>query len=427
MTEELHNREAEMAVLGMLLKSNDWYWRMAGFEATHFYFDYNKMLYEHISHGIRNGEPVTAVGLKHVCEDDPTISGYGGVRYLVKCMDISDMYIGISKPANLVSDMYKRRKIMADMSEIYDKLKVPDGITDADEVLADLFSMSIKYSGEGRRAKIRSYQKVTRDILEDMEKELPCYSTGIARLDKAMQGGAHVRKNYCIAARPKNGKTVLLSTVAANMAQAGIPTLYICAEMGEKEIHQRVLARQARVNSMAFINKRKDMQFIDSIVRSAVKQPDNCYYVDAPNITFQELQRVIMLAIKKHKIKGFFLDYLQLVGGKSRHENMVEHQERVAAWLAQVVKENDIFCMYAAQRNREGQTRGGDAILMSVDQLYNLEFNSDDKTAHMTMEATRYTPRVDVGTKESPGLWLNKEGPYFSDIDEVTDEQKNLF
>ena len=97
---------------------------------------------------------------------------------------------------------------------------------------------------------------------------------------------------------------------------------------------------------------------------------------------------------------------------------MAEHQEKVAMWIAQVVKQENIFCMYAAQRNISGTARGGDAALMNVDQLYSLEYDSDTKLAHMTMEATRYTPRIDVGSKESPGLRLHKHGPYFTDINE---------
>lgn len=56
----------------------------------------------------------------------------------------------------------------------------------------------------------------------------------------------------------------------------------------------------------------------------------------------------------------------------------------------------------------------------ACDQLYFIETCSDDETDNrrwLQMDATRYTPKVNVGSSKNPALFLNQKiGPYFEEV-----------
>jgi hypothetical protein len=74
----------------------------------------------------------------------------------------------------------------------------------------------------------------------------------------------------------------------------------------------------------------------------------------------------------------------------------------------------------AAQTNREGQIRQGDGLLKACDmtiKLHKIETIGAPDSAWLEMMASRFTPRVNVGSEAAPALELNtKVGPCFIEI-----------
>lgn len=432
MVADICNADCEDVILGCLLSNSKVLLNFPDLRAEHFFFTVNQYIFEFIEKRTRSGELITlataALELENIPGALSMLRGTTPRSYLAAQLGKS---AGVFYPKGYVDELVElanRRTLYTSLESCMHKLAAPKTGESYDDIATEVFAACMRSSGNGSAA-LRPSRKVTADIIDDMQRELPCYSTGIPKLDTAMGGGLWARRNYGIAARPKNGKTVLLGTISHNLVKQGVPHVYICAEMGEKEIHMRYIARDVKENSLAFYKKRKDTAFVGKLVqhqKSISTEKDVLWYVDKPCISFQDLQRCILTAVKKYGAKGYILDYLQLVTGKDRHENKVEHYENVANWLGYITKEMDIFGIYAAQRNREGLLRGGDAILMAADQVYSLEYDDERRTAFMTMEATRYTPRQNVGNKEMPGLKFNTYGPYFADIDEDIHNQPQI-
>ncbi len=264
---------------------------------------------------------------------------------------------------------------------------------------------------------IRDSRQVSEDVLESL-KEIPTlYSTGFDLLDEAMGGGLAAGRSYGFAARKKVGKTILASTISCNLDLKGIPHLFICGEMSDKEVHQRTLARLAGVYPSVFRNPAEATPPRLMRIASASHQLTGAAkFLNAPGLTFTELKRALDTARLRYGIKGFILDYWQLVGGKDRSKSTAEHLDEVAQYLADYSRKHGIWNITMAQINQEGNTRGGEGMRLAFDQVYHLQPIRDDIThpgRWLEMLETRHTKWMNVGEKDRPRMTINDHGPFF--------------
>lgn len=272
---------------------------------------------------------------------------------------------------------------------------------------------------ESSGVRIRDSRKVSDAVLDGLKEIAPCYPTGIRRLDDAMDGGFYTGKAYGIAAKKKVGKTIIASTISCNLDLAGVPHLFICGEMSDEEVHQRTMARLARVYPSTFRNReRATPATLTKIAEASFRLTGAAKYLNAPGITLNELKRAVMTAVSLHGIKGFILDYWQLVGGKDKSRSTAEHLDEVAQWIADFGRKNGLWSLTMAQINQEGNTRGGEGMRLAFDQVYHMQPCNDDITdprRWLEMMDTRYTAWRNVGEKHGSPLRINDFGPYFEE------------
>ncbi len=234
-------------------------------------------------------------------------------------------------------------------------------------------------------------------------------STGLPKLDKAMGGGLYASKAYGLQARKKIGKTILMGSISYNLNEAGVPHLWLACEMSDFELEQRHLGRALKRNSLDFLSDNED-NLSDEVLMYQVTAPDNIYYANVPGLSIPELTEAVERAVKDHGIRGFFLDYLQLVRGSG---DRVEHLENVSNAVVSLVKDLNIWAVVAAQLNQEDNTRGGEGMLLAFDQVYSLRRPKFSEGAWLEMKESRYTPYMNIGSEKSPGLILEMNGPHF--------------
>lgn len=210
--------------------------------------------------------------------------------------------------------------------------------------------------------------------------------------------------------------TVLASTISYNLAQEGVKHLFICGEMGPKEIQQRNLARELQVFPSAFRNSYgRSEDFMLRIAQYVTRSKRCIIYQNAPGLTFDKLRQYCVSAVYKHKVKGIILDYWQLVGGKASRASTAEHLDEVAQWLANFGRQHNVWMFVTAQENQDGNTRGGEGLRLACDQCYCLHReNLNEPGAWMEMIDTRYTRWTSIGDKDFPALYMHDKGPYFS-------------
>lgn len=423
-----HNIEAEQAVIGHLMANNRAISSLDGLSAEAFYEPLHQRIFGVMVDKIRMGEWVTPVTLKNFFEQDGTLEEVGGQKYLARLLACGALVMNFRDNARVVLDCYRRREIIATCMATMVQARSFEIDSPAEEIAARSISALRDIASDVVGRKFKSEQTVTIELLDDLKDRKDAISTGIKAIDDCMEGGMYPGHCYGFAARKKVGKTIMASTVSFNLARAGIRHLFICAEMGAKRIHERNLARHLKVFPSAFRGNRKnDPNFLVKISDFAVKCSEAMWMVDTPTLTFDELKTIISVGIAKYRIQGFFLDYLQLVGGKQRSESEAQHLGNVAQWIANIAREHNIFAFVTAQINQEGNIRGGESIRQAFDQVYQIHRpDVQDPGVWVEMMDTRYTAWMDIGSDKNPGLWLNPKGPHFQETPIYPIRENNL-
>ena len=333
----------------------------------------------------------------------------GSEKYLAEVYNTFAGTLVAESYAESIRDYANRRRLVVLAERTIER--VTDLETPGDEVIATTIGDLQRLAGDGVR-RSATKREVGEAIYDDLQTELPCFSTGIRGLDGVMGGGMFAGKLYGIAARKKVGKTILLGTISHNLNRAGVPHLFIAMEMSPKEIEQRNAAREGGFNSVAFL-KRDDQNLSAKVADYVATQPDNTVFEHSPGASLDDIRAMIGRAIATRNVKGVILDYLQLVGGKSPRDTEEYHLRTVAQWLADIARREGIFVLVAAQVNQDGNTRGGEGLRLACDQYFALHREKDSQAAWLEMGESRYTMYQNLGGEFDPGLLLNGNGPHF--------------
>jgi replicative DNA helicase len=223
----------------------------------------------------------------------------------------------------------------------------------------------------------------------------------------------------------KVGKTIFLGSISYNLNEMDIPHLWIACEMSSVELEQRHLARSLKINGLSFLKNGNNEDLQRNIIRYMGNGfKTNITYLDAPCIRVDDMLDAIDSAVETYGIRGFILDYLQLVYGMSS-DNRTDHIEYVAQQLAGKVREHGIWGIVAAQLNQEGNTRNGEGLKLACDQLYTIHRPVHSYYSWLEMNLSRYTPIGDVGSESVPSYELDEFGPHFTPLNSPQHQMGN--
>lgn len=431
----LYNLEAEQALIGSLLTNNEAIWYIPFIESWHFYHEYHQLIFQAINDMARDGRTATPVTLKQYFESIDMLEDIGDTSYLAKLVGASSANMNIKDFADIIIDLAKRRKLQHVMRDAACDLRKTHWNSNAEEIFAKLVSEVMSLDDDSSKTRIETWEQVTAQVVQDFMDESPAISTGIDILDTILGGGLRPQLTYYFQARMKVGKTTLLTTLFHNVVTGyggndPVPAMYICAEMGRKQIHQRNMARIAGYSSSAFSAKQGHSNFTKAIQEQLLVSRDvKAYFYDSPGIKFDTLRHVCLAAVKRYGIKGFFLDYFSLVrpSRKSKGFNKVEFYEEVCEWISNFCKEYGVWCVSAAQTNRDGFVRGGDAPVMYGDYVGELHRDEDRNLAYIATKAIRHGERIDAGSAKEPRLRFHYNGPHFKDTEDLADKHKETY
>jgi len=360
---------------------------------------------EQVSKGI---EPSPVVLSAYMPES--LFDGHGGSRYLAELAGLGSLVFGLSDIANSITEKHMRRQFMSKVESV-----LKGEITNSADAISDLMEQLsiLRDSAEGWQ--LKNFQEMAAAIVQEMEHEPKINSTGLKLLDEAMEGGLQSRRSYYVAGESGVGKTVLLGTISYNLNKTNVPHLFIAAEMGAMQIHQRQMARSMMEHTNSFIFKRRDSKFISKAILQVGEEGSKGLYFDAPAISFERLKQVLGYAVSKYGIKGLILDYIQLVTGKPKGESDAAFIGEVAQWLAAFCGKNDIWLLSVAQLNRDGDILGSGGIKRAADQIYHIKKNTGDGV-YLECDKSRYTMQNHVGSESYPAFRLNKFGAFFEEV-----------
>lgn len=408
---DLHNTIAEESILAAILLENSLLNKITFLRAEHFYHNEFAELFLAIIEKLKLQDEVSSIDFAGL-----SASRFPDNPNWVFQLDVK--IVGLVSCARKVKDLAEKRVIQEVLSAKLSEIVNSD--LSSDEHISDLNNKFKDFSNCNNHFQIKTFKQVCLENIEDMQNPPQIYPTGYHKIDRSMNGGLHAGCSYCVAAKPKAGKTMLKGSIANNLRQGKDKFLFVAAEMGSKAINKRLLGAGLNRSPKAFDSY--DQGFSNSVRFVADNDAGSMYYVDAPRVALDDLIMIVKKAIYNYGITGFILDYVQLVSGMPKGGNPVQHLENVTQSIAEICKRENIWCLYSAQINREGNLRGGDAMIQSVEWLYELrqteasQESEEPAEAYLSHIATRESEPMNLGSEDMPYLKITKTGTKMEEI-----------
>lgn len=415
---KLYNIDAEQNILGGIMNHNDSFYKLLDLKQTDFYEPLHQLIYEKMAILYQKGSELNPVTLHSYLTQYPVYEEVGGQTYLLRMTGLAGGLINLRTYADLISELKTRR----DLTEYITKYS-NEGIT-METDLTTLFSeMEVMLHKPSDKIRIRKESQVAVDIAITLAQELPCFSTGYSKLDELMAGGLYKSKSYGLVGRDKTGKTTTLGSISHHLSQAGVKHMYVAVEMGANEIYQRTMAYVLKRNPIVFYDKekRENSEFQMSVTRMARSTEGCAIFADAPGITFEELQRLIITMVKKHNLDGVIIDYLQIIGGMPAKENEAQFLGKIAQWIADMGREYNIFTLSGAQENADGTARGSKGIQQAFDMMLYMHRPDDEtkKDRWFRVGSSRYTLPLQKGSELNPSFKIGHGGVFLEQLEDA--------
>ena len=312
-------------------------------------------------------------------------------------------------------------------------LALPDGCKDVNEALVqDRDALQAVCKATAAAQKVQQQQTLEDEFLAYLGRRsgAAVMSTGIAGLDKALDGGLHAGLTV-LGAVSSMGKTSLMLQMADTLAAAGRNVLFITIEMSRMELIAKSAVRGTKERARPLLDGRLPENKVRSLI-SAYRQKTGgrveLWEPDAP-LTPDFLDEKVSAFCAQHESPVLFLDYLQLVAPARAGMTEKQTADAAVAMLKQLARRYDMPVIAASSLNREAYRPGSaepglsafkesGSVEYSADLLLVLKYRTDadreNKTAPRHLALTILKNRFGA-TGESVPLDYEPEKELFRD------------
>ena len=202
------------------------------------------------------------------------------------------------------------------------------------------------------------------------------HPTGYTKLDKYLRWFTPGQLNI-IAARPSIGKTMVAMNFLLKQAEADKKIALFSLEMTNKEISQRILARNSGM-PVDQMNKPATPEQLDRVNTAMIKleaQLKNLTLVDSV-YSLPQITRMIKYLHKKSWLDLVYIDYLQIFDIKGDNRNL--EIGKITRTLKKLAKDLQISIILLSQLNRSLETRADqDPKLSDLRDSWSIEQDAD--------------------------------------------------
>lgn len=360
-----HDEEAERATLGAMLLSWDAIdgCLEVGLKSTDFYRDLHGIIYREFCALHETGDPVDLVTAGERFRTKGQLERIGGMAYLLHLQDSAPSSYAVAHYAQIVLDRSLRRQMIMALAELTGQAF--DGRQETAEDLLASAQARLGALDQGRsKATLRAFGDVASEAFGDLEKrsnelEKQAVKTGLRAFDSAT-GGLHPGSYYVVAARPREGKTCLLTNWFCHLAfRQGIPVALFSLEMKARALAGRIMAAEMGVPAyrirMASLEGEDWQKITDGLARHyrAPLYIDDSRGQDIRSICIKAKQ-----AVKRLGVRAIGVDYFQLLKvGKA--ESMRLGYVEASHALQELAGTCDVPVILLSQLGREVEGREG--------------------------------------------------------------------
>jgi len=367
------NIEAEQAIIGSILVSNEIYDEISSIVDHQKFFDpIHKKVFETIEKLISKGLLANPITLKNYFENNEGLKELGGQEYLIKITKFSTSLKQAIDYANIIQEMHVRRELIKISEIVLNEASNANEISSSGEEIIQnaeksLFDLAERGHFNRSFLKFESALKQTIEMAKNAyqnEEGIVGVPTGLTDLDSKL-GGLHKQDLVIIAGRPSMGKTALATNIAfhaaKNIEKKGLKSTvaFFSLEMSSEQLSTRILSEQSKIRSNDIRRGKVSEKEFEQFIETSKNIYDLPLYIDeTPAITISAISN------RSRRIKRLFgldlivVDYIQLMrSGNSKNEGRVQEISEITQGLKALAKELDVPVLALSQLSRAVEQR----------------------------------------------------------------------
>lgn len=251
----------------------------------------------------------------------------------------------------MLKDKTKKRELFELAKNIQKEI---EQIEDVDVYLEKNISeiQKIEFQTEKEEKFIDEVAKTATKIEQNINKKQDySYYTGFLDLDD-LTDGLHKGELTIIGARPGVGKTTFSLQIAEHISKKQKNVTYVCLEMSTEQMIQKMLAKEARVNSRKIRNGDLTSEEIDKIGIACAEVCDLKMNILTKIRTIQQIEIVARRMKNRGKLDLLIIDYLQLVRSSAKFQSREQEVADISRTLKLLSIELEIPIIALCQLNR---------------------------------------------------------------------------
>lgn len=412
------NLEAEASVLGsMILDSSVVGYLEGSLAPHHFYRESHRKIYAAILQVQREEGIVDLVLINEKLRVSNELDAVGGPMYLLGLAENVPTAAYAEHYAKLVRESWLRRQYISAAQQIMQAAYRSDDPTDI-SALAE--GKLIELSKALTSGSWSSAKQVSDSVIEEYERRkkiiaeggIPGISTGFADLDRQLGGGYQPGQFVVIAGRPGMAKTALMLSQAQNMAKNGLRSGIFSAEMTPRELGERFITMDRRIDLQQLINPVRISDLTDKMIyQGAANTAELPIHIDqSSGITISELKsRARQLMVQSNGLNVIFVDYIQLL---RTTRDMPREQEigSIGQGLKELAIELDVPVVGLSQLSRKCEERPNKRPMLS-DLRESGRIEQDANTVLGLYRDEYYDPQSEDAGVAEVIVMKNRSGP----------------
>ena len=365
-----NNIEAEQAVIGSILVSNDIFDEISTIiSSINFYDPMHQKIFEAIESLIYKGMLANPITLKNYFEDEK--DDLNVPEYLIKITKFSTSVRQAVEYSKIIYDMFVRRELIKISEQTIDSAKVNDLDTNGQNIIENserlLFDLAEKGSFNSSLIKFDDAMKQTIEMASAAYKNeggIVGVPTGLRDLDDKL-GGLHQSDLIIIAGRPSMGKTSLATNISFNAAKhiqdngKKSSIAFFSLEMSSEQLSTRILSEQARIGSNDIRRGRISDEQFDQFLETSKNIAELPLFIDeTPAISIAAMSNRARRIKRLHGLDMIVVDYIQLMRGTTYNKDgRVQEISQITQGLKAIAKELGVPVVALSQLSRQVEQR----------------------------------------------------------------------
>ena len=329
------NVEAEQALIGSILVSNDIYDEITPIlDSKKFYDPVHVKIFDTIEKLISKGLLANPITLKNHFENNEGLKELGGQEYLIKITKFSTTSTKQAIDyANIIHEMHVRRELIKISESVLNEASGNEVSNSGERIIENAEKSLFDLAERGHfNTSFLKFEKALSQTIEMAKKAfkneegIVGVPTGLSDLDTRL-GGLHKQDLVIVAGRPSMGKTALATNIAFHAAKdiekKGLKSTvaFFSLEMSSEQLSTRILSEQSRIRSNDIrrgkVSEKEMEQFIETS-KNIFELP--LYIDETPAIT------IAAISNRSRRIKRLFglelivVDYIQLMRSSGSKE-----------------------------------------------------------------------------------------------------------